>query len=174
MNYKDLAANIEAYIIEQRRWFHQHPELSWEEVETTKEIVFSFRGLTVSLPISVNGVESSDVTTEPTPPETTAPITPPETTVSPETSEDTTEAPEITTDPTETTEAPEVTLDPETTAEPEITTAPGETTTDSSETTEQGGEGKDPVPLLYVWIAVIAIIVIALIALIIYYKKNFT
>jgi amidohydrolase len=39
MNYKDLAANIEAYIIEQRRWFHQHPELSWEEVETTKEIV---------------------------------------------------------------------------------------------------------------------------------------
>ena len=39
MNYRDLAANIEAYIIEQRRWFHQHPELSWEEVETTKEIV---------------------------------------------------------------------------------------------------------------------------------------
>lgn len=142
--------------------------------EATKEIVFSFRGLTVSLPITVNGVESSDVTTEPTPPETTAPITPPETTVSPETSEDTTEAPEVTTDPTETTEAPEVTLDPETTVEPEISTDPGEATTDSSETTEQGGEEKDPVPLLYVWIAVIAVIVIALVALIIYYKKNFT
>lgn len=39
MNYRDFAAKISPYIIQQRRWFHQHPELSWEEVETTRQIV---------------------------------------------------------------------------------------------------------------------------------------
>ena len=30
--------NIEAYIEEEFQWFHCHPELSYEEVETTKRI----------------------------------------------------------------------------------------------------------------------------------------
>lgn len=38
MNYKELAEKTESYIIEQRRWCHQHPELSWEEFETTDHI----------------------------------------------------------------------------------------------------------------------------------------
>jgi amidohydrolase len=38
MNYKDLAEKTESYIIERRRWFHRHPELSWEEFRTTDEI----------------------------------------------------------------------------------------------------------------------------------------
>ena len=139
--------------------------------ETTKEIVFSFRGFNVSLPITVNGVDSSEDTTgtPETPPEETT-ITPPET----ETDTITTQEPEVTTDPNETTEAPEVSSDPETTIAPETTNSPEDVTTDSSETTDPGDDKKDPVPLLYIWIAVIAIIVIALIALIIYYKKNFT
>lgn len=38
MNFKELAEQTEAYIIEQRRWCHRHPELSWEEVKTTDHI----------------------------------------------------------------------------------------------------------------------------------------
>lgn len=38
MNYKDLAQKTEDYIIEQRRWCHQHPELSWQEFKTTDHI----------------------------------------------------------------------------------------------------------------------------------------
>ncbi len=38
MIYKELAEKTESYIIEQRRWFHQHPELSWEEFKTTDRI----------------------------------------------------------------------------------------------------------------------------------------
>jgi len=38
MDIKLLAEKYEPYIIEQRRWFHQHPELSWEEVKTTEAI----------------------------------------------------------------------------------------------------------------------------------------
>ena len=30
--------NIEAYIAEEFQWFHRHPELSYEEAETTKRI----------------------------------------------------------------------------------------------------------------------------------------
>ena len=133
--------------------------------ETTKEIAFTFRGLTV------NGAESSDVTTEPIPPETTLP---PETTEAPVTDEVTTQPPEVTTEPIETTEPTEVTSDPETTVEPETSTSPDVETTEGDETTEPGDDDKDPVPILYIWIAVIAVIVIALVALIIYYKKNFT
>ena len=33
-----LAEKYEGYIIEQRRWFHAHPELSWEEFGTTDHI----------------------------------------------------------------------------------------------------------------------------------------
>ena len=39
MNYRDLAEKTESYIIEQRRWFHQHPELSYEEYNTTEKII---------------------------------------------------------------------------------------------------------------------------------------
>lgn len=38
MNYKELAEKTEDYIIGQRRWFHQHPELSWQEFRTTDAI----------------------------------------------------------------------------------------------------------------------------------------
>lgn len=38
MNFREKAEKIEDYIIEQRRYFHQHPELSFEEKETTAAI----------------------------------------------------------------------------------------------------------------------------------------
>jgi len=38
MDIRQLAEKYNPYIIEQRRWFHQHPELSYEEIETTKAI----------------------------------------------------------------------------------------------------------------------------------------
>lgn len=33
-----LAGQYEEYVITQRRWFHRHPELSWQETETTRHI----------------------------------------------------------------------------------------------------------------------------------------
>lgn len=39
MNFRDLAAKTERYIIERRRYYHAHPELSQEEKETTNAIV---------------------------------------------------------------------------------------------------------------------------------------
>lgn len=38
MDIRALAEQYESYIIEQRRWFHAHPELSWEEFSTTDHI----------------------------------------------------------------------------------------------------------------------------------------
>lgn len=38
MNIKDRIAEIEEYVIDLRRHFHQYPELSWEEHETSKVI----------------------------------------------------------------------------------------------------------------------------------------
>ena len=38
MDTRALAEKYEGYIIEQRRWFHAHPELSWEEFGTTDHI----------------------------------------------------------------------------------------------------------------------------------------
>ena len=38
MDIKQLAEKYDGYIIEQRRYFHAHPELSFEEVETTKAL----------------------------------------------------------------------------------------------------------------------------------------
>ena len=38
MNFKEAAEKNEQWIIEQRRYFHAHPELSYKEVNTTKEI----------------------------------------------------------------------------------------------------------------------------------------
>ena len=38
MNFKNLAEQNETWIIEQRRYFHAHPELSFEEKNTTQAI----------------------------------------------------------------------------------------------------------------------------------------
>lgn len=38
MSIKELAEKYESFIIEKRRYFHQHPELSWKEVNTTNVI----------------------------------------------------------------------------------------------------------------------------------------
>ena len=38
MDIRALAEQYESYIIEKRRWFHAHPELSWEEFGTTDHI----------------------------------------------------------------------------------------------------------------------------------------
>lgn len=38
MSIKELAEKYNSYIIEKRRYFHQHPELSWQEVNTTNTI----------------------------------------------------------------------------------------------------------------------------------------
>ena len=39
MNFRDMAEQNESWIIKQRRYFHAHPELSFEERNTTHEIV---------------------------------------------------------------------------------------------------------------------------------------
>lgn len=39
MNFKDEAAALQPYIQEQRRWLHQHPELSFAEKNTTEHII---------------------------------------------------------------------------------------------------------------------------------------
>ena len=41
----ELASGQEAYIIEQRRWFHQHAELSWQEYETTAHIAEELKAM---------------------------------------------------------------------------------------------------------------------------------
>lgn len=38
MNIEDIVKNIEDYVIEQRRYFHENPELSWEEFNTSKRV----------------------------------------------------------------------------------------------------------------------------------------
>ncbi len=124
---------------------------------STTEIVFEYRGLKVALPITVNGVTTTEETTDPIVPPVTAEVTTEETTAE-TTAESTTE---ITTEGTTEEETPGVI---------DQTTSPdtGDETTDVGDNT-----GKTNV-LLYLWIAIIAIIIIALIILIIYYKRNFT
>lgn len=39
MNYEYINSEIEDYIISMRRHFHENPELSWEEMETSKRII---------------------------------------------------------------------------------------------------------------------------------------
>lgn len=39
MNYEYINSEIEEYIISMRRHFHENPELSWEEMETSKRII---------------------------------------------------------------------------------------------------------------------------------------
>ena len=38
MNFKNAAEAAKDYVVSQRRWFHQHPELSWQEFKTTDKI----------------------------------------------------------------------------------------------------------------------------------------
>lgn len=38
MDYKALIQKVEHYVIKQRRYFHENPELPWEEVNTSKHI----------------------------------------------------------------------------------------------------------------------------------------
>ncbi|MBC5580495.1 amidohydrolase [Anaerofilum sp. BX8] len=45
MDIKALAEKVESYVIEQRRWFHAHPELSWEEYKTTDAIAAQLEGM---------------------------------------------------------------------------------------------------------------------------------
>ncbi len=137
----------------------------------TREIVFTFRGHSVSLPITVNGGATSDITTQPIDP----PITtePPVITTEPNDSTD-----EVTTEPEGSSDiTTEITTEPEVpTSDPEITSSPDVTSEDVNTTGEdtQSGDDKNPSSLLTLWIIIIVIIIAALVALIIYYKKNFT
>ena len=38
MNIKDLAKNHRQYVIDMRREFHMHPEIGWQEINTSKKI----------------------------------------------------------------------------------------------------------------------------------------
>ncbi|MBQ1234185.1 MAG: amidohydrolase [Oscillospiraceae bacterium] len=40
-----MAKQVENYVIEQRRWFHSHAELSWQEFETTAHIMQELRDM---------------------------------------------------------------------------------------------------------------------------------
>ena len=48
MDVKKLYDEYEAYIIEMRRWFHRHPELSLKEKETSLKIQEELRGMGIS------------------------------------------------------------------------------------------------------------------------------
>ncbi len=45
MDIRDLAEKYNAYIVDERRWFHQRPELSFQEVETTKALKGRLEGM---------------------------------------------------------------------------------------------------------------------------------
>lgn len=45
MSIKELAEKYDGYIVEKRRYFHQHPELSWEETNTTDVIEAELKGM---------------------------------------------------------------------------------------------------------------------------------
>ena len=47
MNIKQLAERYNDYLIEQRRYFHQNPELSLNEVNTTLKIVKELKKLDI-------------------------------------------------------------------------------------------------------------------------------
>ncbi len=149
----------------------------------TKEIVFEFRGLTVSFPIKVNGGETTDVTTGPDTDITTGPDTDvptgPNTDITTAPTTDVTTGPDssdtdVITDPPTTTEDDITTEDiPATPGSTDITTSPDDPSTSSESTTDPGSSGGTS-SLLGLWIAIIVIIIAALVALIIYYKRNFT
>lgn len=49
MNFKDEAAALQPYIQEQRRWLHQHPELSFAEKNTTEHIAEELRKMGIDV-----------------------------------------------------------------------------------------------------------------------------
>jgi len=49
MNIKQLAERYNDYLIEQRRYFHQNPELSLNEVNTTLKIVKELKKLDIEV-----------------------------------------------------------------------------------------------------------------------------
>ncbi|SHK95807.1 amidohydrolase [Hespellia stercorisuis] len=49
MNVRELAEKYERYVIEQRRWFHSHPELAWKEEETTEHIVWELEAMQIEV-----------------------------------------------------------------------------------------------------------------------------
>ncbi len=67
MNFKILAEETEQYIIDKRRFYHACPEVSWQEVETTKAIVKDLEemGLTVKLFDGVEGCTADIVGAKP-------------------------------------------------------------------------------------------------------------
>ncbi|MCQ2354434.1 MAG: bacterial Ig-like domain-containing protein [Clostridia bacterium] len=80
---------------------------------------------------------------------------------------------EPTTIPDSDTSVPPETSPDSMTVPPEITTEPSESTTSVvPHTTPVNSDGSNP--MLFLWIVIIAVIIIALVALIIFYKRNFT
>lgn len=47
MPYKDLIHSVEPYVIDQRRYFHENPELSWKEFNTSKRIQEELRKMDI-------------------------------------------------------------------------------------------------------------------------------
>ena len=70
MDFKELAKQYEPYIIQQRRWFHRFPELTWEEYNTTDHIaaeleamgleVHRFEGITGCYAVLKGGKATED------------------------------------------------------------------------------------------------------------------
>ena len=56
MDIKEKAENIKDYIIEMRRQFHQNPELSLEEFETTKKIVNELEKMSIEVSTFKDGL----------------------------------------------------------------------------------------------------------------------
>lgn len=56
MDIKEKAENIKDYIIEMRRHFHQNPELSLEEFETTKKIVNELEKMSIEVSTFKDGL----------------------------------------------------------------------------------------------------------------------
>ena len=55
MDIRKKAENIKDYIIEMRRYFHQNPELSLEEFETTKKIIEELNKMGIEVSTFKNG-----------------------------------------------------------------------------------------------------------------------
>ena len=56
MDIRKKAENIKDYIIEMRRYFHQNPELSLEEFETTKKIIEELNKMGIEVSTFKNGL----------------------------------------------------------------------------------------------------------------------
>ena len=59
MEVKELVQKHGEYVVEMRRYFHENPELSWEEFETTKKIAEELDK--IGIPYEVNEERKSGV-----------------------------------------------------------------------------------------------------------------